>query len=93
MRVNKLPEFTYFPHKAHVRAGLKCQTCHGPVETMTTFAAETGPRLTNDLLNLVGLQAGAAAARRWAGASTVTAKQNATTPDRHAPLDCVTCHH
>src|SRR2546428_5804642 len=56
VRVNKLPEFTYFPHKAHLRAGLKCQTCHGPVETMTTYAAQTGPRLTNDLLNLVGFR-------------------------------------
>ena len=56
VRVNKLPEFTYFPHKAHLRAKLKCQECHGAVETMTTFAAETGPRLTNDLLNLVGLR-------------------------------------
>lgn len=43
-RVYKVPEFTYFPHKAHVRAGLACQRCHGPVETMTTVGAETGPR-------------------------------------------------
>src|SRR5207244_596366 len=56
VRVNKLPEFTYFPHKVHIRANVKCQTCHGPVETMTTFGAETGPRLTSDLLNLVGLR-------------------------------------
>jgi Class III cytochrome C family len=26
-RVYKLPEFTYFPHKAHIRAELACQTC------------------------------------------------------------------
>ena len=55
-RVYKLPEFTYFPHKAHIRAEVACQTCHGPVETMTTAAATTGPTLTNDLLNLVGLR-------------------------------------
>ena len=30
-RVFKVPEFTYFPHKPHVRAGVACQTCHGPV--------------------------------------------------------------
>lgn len=35
VRVHKLPEFVHFPHKRHVRAGLACQTCHGPVETMT----------------------------------------------------------
>src|SRR5262245_24283125 len=55
-RVFKVPEFTYFPHKPHVRAGVACQTCHGPVQEMTTVAASTGPRLTNDLLNLIGLR-------------------------------------
>ena len=38
VRVNKLPEFTYFPHKAHIRASVTCQTCHGPVETMQRVA-------------------------------------------------------
>ncbi|MBI3951502.1 MAG: cytochrome c3 family protein [Acidobacteria bacterium] len=33
-RVHKLPEFTRFNHKRHVAAGVSCQTCHGPVETM-----------------------------------------------------------
>ena len=91
VRVNKLPEFTYFPHKAHVRVGLKCQTCHGPVETMTTFAAETGPRLSNDLLNLVGLKT-AAPALTMGWCIDCHRKENATA-GRHAPFDCVTCHH
>ena len=34
IKVHDLPDFVYFPHKRHVRAGVKCQTCHGPVETM-----------------------------------------------------------
>ena len=92
VRVNKLPEFTYFPHKAHIRVGLKCQTCHGPVETMTTYAAQTGPRLSNDLLNLVGLKpAPPPLTMGWC--VDCHRKENATTPGRHAPLDCVTCHH
>lgn len=33
-KVYDLPDFVYFPHKRHVRKGVKCQTCHGPVETM-----------------------------------------------------------
>ena len=46
VRVFKVPEFTYFPHKAHVRARWRCQTCHGPVETMTTVERRrTGPQL------------------------------------------------
>lgn len=34
VRVHDLPDFVYFPHKRHVQAGVACQTCHGPVETM-----------------------------------------------------------
>src|SRR5437870_4927775 len=41
-RAYKLPEFTHFAHKAHIHAGLRCQTCHGPDETMTTVGARTG---------------------------------------------------
>lgn len=33
-RVHNLPDFTCFDHRAHISAGVKCQTCHGPVETM-----------------------------------------------------------
>lgn len=35
VRVHNLPDFVYFNHSQHVVvAGLRCQTCHGPVETM-----------------------------------------------------------
>ncbi|MBI3682661.1 MAG: cytochrome c3 family protein [Acidobacteria bacterium] len=34
VRVHNLPDFVYFDHRAHVAAGVACQTCHGPVETM-----------------------------------------------------------
>ena len=33
-RVHNLPDFTYFNHSAHVSAGVTCQRCHGPVESM-----------------------------------------------------------
>jgi hypothetical protein len=38
--VYNLPQFVHFPHMRHVagptavKAGIKCQTCHGPVERM-----------------------------------------------------------
>jgi Cytochrome c7 and related cytochrome c/Class III cytochrome C family len=90
-RVYKLPEFTYFPHKPHVRAGVTCQTCHGPVETMTTVGARTGPRLVNDLLNVAGLRsAGPPLSMGWC--IECHREQNATHGAK-APLDCVTCHH
>lgn len=34
VKVHNLPDFVYFDHRAHVRAGVACQNCHGPVETM-----------------------------------------------------------
>lgn len=35
VRIHNLPDFVYFNHSQHVNvAGLDCQTCHGPVETM-----------------------------------------------------------
>ena len=34
VRVHDLPDFVYFNHGAHVHAGVDCQECHGPVETM-----------------------------------------------------------
>ena len=90
-RVYKLPEFTYFPHKAHIRAELACQTCHGPVETMTTVAANTGPTLTNDLLNLAGLRP--APPPLSMGWCVDCHRQQNATRGTQAPLDCVMCHH
>ena len=34
VRVHNLPDFAYFDHRAHVAAGVACQQCHGPVESM-----------------------------------------------------------
>ncbi len=33
-RVWSLPDHVFFNHEAHVGAGVACQTCHGPIETM-----------------------------------------------------------
>ena len=40
IKVHDLPDFVYFPHKRHVAAGVECQTCHGPVETMDVVSRE-----------------------------------------------------
>jgi hypothetical protein len=34
VRVHNLPAFACFDHRSHVTAGVKCERCHGPVETM-----------------------------------------------------------
>jgi hypothetical protein len=33
-RIHSLPDFVYFDHRPHVGAGVACQQCHGPVESM-----------------------------------------------------------
>jgi hypothetical protein len=33
-RVHNLPDFAYFNHAIHVRKGVGCSTCHGPVDQM-----------------------------------------------------------
>jgi hypothetical protein len=91
VRVWKVPEFTYFPHKAHVRAEVRCQTCHGPVETMTTVSAVTGQQLGNDLLNLVGLKPPPPLLTM--GWCVECHRRENAARGTQAPLDCVTCHH
>ncbi len=34
IKVHDVPDFVYFTHKRHIKAGIECQTCHGPIETM-----------------------------------------------------------
>ena len=39
-RVHDLPDFVYFNHSIHVRQGVGCATCHGPVDTMPLVRQE-----------------------------------------------------
>ena len=91
VRVFKVPEFTYFPHKPHVRAEVACQSCHGPIEQMRVVGARTGPRLLNDLANLVGLKP--AAPPLTMGWCIDCHRQQNATRNTQAPLDCIACHH
>jgi hypothetical protein len=34
IRVNDLPDFVYFNHSIHVKKGIGCVTCHGPIGEM-----------------------------------------------------------
>ncbi len=34
IKVHTVPDFVFFDHRPHVSAGVACQRCHGPVETM-----------------------------------------------------------
>ena len=90
VRVFKVPEFTYFPHKPHVRAGVACQRCHGPIERMRVVGAETGQQLGNDLKRLIGLRpAPPPLTMGWC----IDCHRAENAKGTKAPLDCVTCHH
>lgn len=34
IRVHSVPDHVYFDHSVHVRGGVDCQQCHGPIEQM-----------------------------------------------------------
>jgi len=34
LRVHKLPDYAYFDHGVHVRAGVGCASCHGRIDEM-----------------------------------------------------------
>jgi hypothetical protein len=45
VRIYDLPDHVHFPHMRHVKAGLACQECHGPVQTMREVRKEASLRM------------------------------------------------
>lgn len=41
VRVHKLPDFAFFNHRAHLRAGVGCASCHGNVANMEVVQVVT----------------------------------------------------
>ena len=33
IKVHHLPDYVYFTHKRHIKAGIECSQCHGPIQT------------------------------------------------------------
>ncbi|MEZ5361158.1 MAG: cytochrome c3 family protein [Bryobacterales bacterium] len=46
VRVYQTPDFVFFSHKNHVKAGLSCEQCHGPVATREVLAQEVSTNMT-----------------------------------------------
>ncbi len=40
-RVYRVPDHVFFTHERHLAAGVRCQECHGPVETMEVVRQAT----------------------------------------------------
>ena len=78
-KVNDLADFVYFDHSRHMAAGLTCQECHGPIETMEHVRRQYGLKMSWCLdCHKQDPPAGSAAAAR--GSAT------------RAPINCTTCH-
>ena len=43
VKVHDLPDYVYFSHKRHVKAGVTCQECHGQVQDTMTVAQRVSP--------------------------------------------------
>ncbi|MSO49015.1 MAG: cytochrome C [Acidobacteria bacterium] len=44
-RVTDLPDFVYFNHQIHVKQGVGCATCHGPVDKMPLITQATSMQM------------------------------------------------
>ncbi len=79
-RVHFLPDHAYFSHQPHVTAGIRCQRCHGPVETMGKVA-QWAPLTMGWCLDC---HRAGPESERLAGADPAEAS---------LLTDCNTCHH
>jgi len=51
VKVHDLPDFVYFTHKRHVRAGIECKECHGEPDKDFTVARRVKPLTMGWCLN------------------------------------------
>lgn len=40
VRIHKVPDYAYFDHSAHLRAGVGCESCHGDVAAMEVVSLD-----------------------------------------------------
>jgi hypothetical protein len=103
VQVNRLAEFVQFNHGAHVRAGVACQECHGPVEEMDTVYAYATLRMGWCLAchtQPAPPETAAAVARRaaaWAPGREPKGLYPRVIDVQYGltrgPIDCVACHY
>lgn len=93
-KVHNLPDFAYFDHRPHVNAGVACQTCHGPVETMERVRQVSNLTMgwcvnCHRQVNATGLDGKGNFTSAPAPASTGV---KPVTHRVYASIDCTTCH-
>jgi len=98
VRIHRLPDFAYFEHSIHVKKGVACQTCHGPIESMGRVA-QFSP-LTMGWCLECHRRSWPAAREREAVAALNVPEAERIYPPGEAPMtranrltDCDVCHH
>jgi hypothetical protein len=86
-QIHVLPAHVHFDHSRHVRSGVACQRCHGPVETMDRLR-QVSPLTMGWCLECHRAHAGIPAS----GLSRAGQHVARGTPIS-AGLDCASCHH
>lgn len=81
-KVHLLPDFVKFSHFHHIKAGKKCQTCHGPVESMEVIS------------QYKDLSMGwCVNCHRQSPKDNKTLKDFTKKEHQQAPINCSTCHY
>lgn len=107
VRVHQLPAHAQFPHMSHVRVGVQCQTCHGPVEEMEEVyqfsSLQMGwcvnchrGELPLSEEELVTIREQSTFVRRIASLASANIDVQgfmATYPNQIASTDCLVCHY
>lgn len=107
VKIHDIPDHAQFPHSSHIRVGLKCQTCHGPVQKMKVVYQYSSLRmgwcvschrgqveLSAEETESIRARSGylrKMAALRAQG--TDTRAMNFTDPKQWASVDCTVCHY
>lgn len=88
VKVHHLPRHAVFDHSRHFAAGVQCQECHGPVQTME--------RVTQVETLLMGMCVNCHRTHREvtldASGRTIVSQER-TQARLQASTDCVVCHH
>jgi hypothetical protein len=103
VRIHHLPEFVQFNHGRHVRAGVECQECHGPVEEMEVVYQSSSLRMGwclachSEPLPPESVPAPIDAAREWVSRREARGLYpraiDVGYAKTRAPQDCLACHY
>jgi hypothetical protein len=99
IRIHKLPDYAYFNHRAHLRSGVGCESCHGNVAAMEVVEQKQPLSMSwcldchrNPAMHL--RPADAVTRMNWIAPANQLEIANALIKENKIapPLDCSGCH-